>query len=347
VRAWIDIDNPPQVQYLTPFVDAFSRRGWEVLVTARDNGATHRLLAQRDLDFVSIGSSFGVHRMRKIAGVLSRALRLRSLVRAGGGASFLLCSSRSSAIASRSLGIPAFVVCDYEHVELCSYRFARAHLLFPDAIGGEVFAAKGFPRDHLLPFNGLKEDITFGNLPERIDVPRAVADPVRILVRPPAEESHYFDERTRSLLFELLGRLATAPDLEVVYTPRDPVQARHLGAHDWLRPPVVLTNPVPVLDLFASVDWVVSAGGTMLREAAYLGVPAVGLLQGELGRVDEHLASIGAIALVTCAAELDRIDWREPPRSQPIPHHPRLLEELAETVERRVRGIGSEAEGPE
>ena len=36
MRVWIDIDNPPQVQYLSPFERAFARLGAEVVVTARD-----------------------------------------------------------------------------------------------------------------------------------------------------------------------------------------------------------------------------------------------------------------------------------------------------------------------
>ena len=44
--AWIDIDNPPQVQYMVPFVDAFERRGLDVLVTARDYGFTTELLGR-------------------------------------------------------------------------------------------------------------------------------------------------------------------------------------------------------------------------------------------------------------------------------------------------------------
>ena len=47
VRVWIDVENPPQVQYLYPFVEAFRNRGAEVLLTARDYGNALELLRMR------------------------------------------------------------------------------------------------------------------------------------------------------------------------------------------------------------------------------------------------------------------------------------------------------------
>ena len=40
-------------------------------------------------------------------------------------------------------------------------------------------------------------------------------------------------------------------------------------------------------------DLVVSGGGTMVREAAVLGVPAVSCFEGRLGAVDQYLAQLG------------------------------------------------------
>ena len=49
---WIDVDNPPQVQYLLPFADAFRERGAGVVVTARAYGNAVELLEQRSSPFV-------------------------------------------------------------------------------------------------------------------------------------------------------------------------------------------------------------------------------------------------------------------------------------------------------
>jgi predicted glycosyltransferase len=340
MRVWLDIDNPPQARYLSPLAPAFRRRGHEVFVTARNNQITHELLSQSDIRFVSVGTAFGPTLPQKLIGVLRRAGSLRRRVRQAGNAKCLVSSSRSSALAARSLGIPAFIFCDYEHVELASYRLASAHLVFPDVIPPDVFVSKGFSEDRLLPFHGLKEDLTFAGL-----APRGVPPPelslegdeiFQVLIRPPADESHYSSHRSRDLLTALLDRLASRSDVRVVLSPRNPRQVSQLTTHRWAQEPVVLRRAVPTEHLFAAVDWVICGGGTMLREAAYLGVPAIGIFGGKPGSVDAYLTNVGAIRMVTLAEELDDIDWRGPVAPQPVPRNPDLIDELSHALEMRM-----------
>ena len=51
MRIWIDVENPPQVQYLTPLADAFRQAGADVVLTARDYGSTYALLEGRGVPF--------------------------------------------------------------------------------------------------------------------------------------------------------------------------------------------------------------------------------------------------------------------------------------------------------
>ncbi len=81
LRVWVDIDNPPQVQYLLPVAHAFVRRGDEVRLTARDYGITHELLQQRGETFEPVGRHFGGSLRAKILGTLGRAVRLWRLHR--------------------------------------------------------------------------------------------------------------------------------------------------------------------------------------------------------------------------------------------------------------------------
>jgi predicted glycosyltransferase len=343
MRVWIDIDNPPQVQYLTPFVDAFQRRGDEVVVTARDNGITYDLLRQSGAAFTPIGRTFGRSRTRKVVRGVIRATALMRHIHRQGGAALLLASSRPSALAACALGIPAFVICDYEHVELTSYRRSGTSLLFPDVIDGHVFREMGFPSNRLLPFHGLKEDITFARRSLDAPVPTELKERnglVRVLVRPPAEDSHYFNSRSRSLTDDVLDFLARATSVRVVLSPRHPVQAERLRRHRWVNDPVILSRAVPVVSLLRAVDWVICSGGTMLREAAYLGIPAIGIFGGPTGSVDAYLASLGAIRLVSDASELLDIDWRAERGEQIVPHHTELVEQIVERLVTRVLASG-------
>jgi predicted glycosyltransferase len=340
MRVWIDIDNPPQVQYLTPFVDSFARRRDDVIVTARDNGITYELLTQLGVTFTPIGREFGKGRIRKLMGGLGRAAALVRYVRRQGDTALLLASSRPSALAARALGIPAFVICDYEHVELTSYRRSGASLLFPDIIDSRIFREMGFPRGRLLPFHGLKEDITFARRSLTAPAPVELKERdglVRVLVRPPAEHSHYFSSRSRDLLDDVLNVLASASDVRVVLSPRHSAQVERLSSYRWINEPIVLKRAVPAVSLLTAVDWVICSGGTMLREAAYLGIPAIGIFGGPTGSVDAHLASLGAVQLVSDATEIAHVDWRAGRSRQIARHHADVVEQIIEKVVAHAR----------
>jgi predicted glycosyltransferase len=70
----------------------------------------------------------------------------------------------------------------------------------------------------------------------------------------------------------------------------------------------------------------------MLREAAYLGVPAISIFRSESGAVDRLLEQRGAVRFVTRVSDLDAVDWRVGSREPRVDHHPEILDELAELM---------------
>jgi predicted glycosyltransferase len=336
-RIWIDVDNPPQVQYLVPFVDAFRRRGASVVLTARDYGNALDLLRLRSLTFHAIGKESGRSTVAKVTGVLDRARQLSSLFKQQRRPDVVLSASRSSALAARWMGIPSYVISDYEYVDATFYRLTRSTILYPQVIDPAPFIQSGLRRDRLIPFRGIKEDISLAAMdlqaipahrfPEIVD-----QGLVRVLFRPPAEKSHYFDPKSLELSFEALGHLAKRPEAVVVFSPRHPWQREHLERFKWRNGPVVLEAPIPFVSLLKGVDLVVCSGGTMLREAAYLGVPAYSIFMSRIGGVDRHLASIGRVHLISSAQELSKIKLGRAPGLAPLVSNPRLLDELADFV---------------
>lgn len=330
MKVWIDVDNPPQVQYLAPFRRAFEQRGAEVVVTARDYGNTFELLRARDADFIPVGRSFGSSKLRKATGSLERAA---ALMRHVGRPNALLCASRSSAIAARTLGVPSFVVADYEHANVGVYTKTGSVFLHPESIASSAFTDRGMRADRLRSFRGLKEDVSFAGVD--LDAEPAY-DPggngaVRVLFRPPAEESHYYNGASRPLALALLEHLARA-GAKIVFSPRYPWQAEYVRGLPWRIEPTVLRVAVPFVSLLKGVDAVVSSGGTMLREAAYLGRPAYSILQSRIGGVDRHLERIGRVVFVSGPEEFDRIRLVRAGGLAPLAENPELLDELADTV---------------
>jgi uncharacterized protein len=337
VLLWVDIENQPQVQYLLPIVDAWRKQGMEAIVTARDYGATFESLHSRGAAFHAVGASYGASKRAKVLGVLKRSRQLTSLLKHNCVPDRLVCASRAGALAARRLRIPSFVISDYEYANLTFFRWAGSTILFPDVIDPSVFQRGGFSGDRLVSFQGLKEDITFAGIDIESVEPASFADHqtnglARVLVRPPAEESHYYTPHSRSLYLEVLAHIARDERAVVVLSPRYPRQADDLNGLSPANPPIVLSHPVPFLALLKAVDLVVCSGGTMLREAGYLGIPAFGIFKSRVGGVDRYLESIGRATLLTSDQELSRFEIKKASGLTPLKGNPHLVDELVEIV---------------
>lgn len=335
MRIWIDIENPPQVQYLLPLRPAFERLGADVVVTARDYGNAFELLEQSGTPYAPVGESYGAAKWQKVAGLAGRTARLARHLRKTGRPDASVSASRAAAVTGRLLRHPSFVIIDYEHVSLAVFRLSGSYVLHPDAIDASAFRERGIPERKLVSFRGLKEDLSFAGL----DVEREPAHElpaaeglVRALVRPAAEESHYYREESGQMTFRVLERLASDERAVVVFAPRYPRQAEYLSRFRWRNEPVVLDRAVPFVSLLKAVDLVVSSGGTMLREAAYLGVPAYSVFQGEIGGVDRHLAELGRLHLLSGVDDLDRLAVEKSGPLRPLSTNPGLVDEIAERV---------------
>jgi predicted glycosyltransferase len=324
------------VRYLLPCKALFERAGADVVVTARDDGATFRLLESEHVEFRAVGRQPGRSRRHKVAGLFRRARALAAFVRER-RPDLLLSASRPASLAARYLRLPAFLIGDYEFVDMTVQRVTRSYLLFPDVIDPRAW---GIRSDRLIPFRGIKEDLSFSGIALDDYPPHefaGVPDEVPLLLfRPPAEESHYHREESTTFAAELLGYLARQESVQVVYAPRYEYQTLALERHAWRRPPLVLREPVHFVSLLKAVDLVVSSGGTMLREAAYLGIPAYSIFQGRIGAVDRYLESIGRLRFVEGVGDFGSIALEEARRQPVLRQNPRLADELLAEITSRV-----------
>jgi uncharacterized protein len=339
VDVWIDIENPPQVQYLLPFRAAFENAGADVVVTARDHTVTLDLLRTQQIDFHSVGTAFGRRKVQKVRGLLDRSRRLLSLFDELGTPRLLLAVSRPAAVAARRLGIPSFVISDYEHASLAVYRLTGSYILHPEVIPADAFLRRGIRPDRLIAFPGLKEDITFStinleNCPAH-DFGIKEGD-AKVLFRPPAEDSHYYKNASGVLALALLDHLSQRNDAVVIFTPRHARQSEYLKRFTWKNRPIDLSRPIPFVPLLKAVDAVVSSGGTMIREAAYLGIPAYSILRSGIGGVDRHLESLGRVRVLSSPEDFDEITFRNGSRRPPMTRNSRILPDLVELMLERT-----------
>jgi predicted glycosyltransferase len=342
VLLWADIENEPQVQYLLPIVEACHERGADILVTARDYGATFELLESRGVSFSAVGTSYGASKSAKIAGLVRRSRDLAALLRRTAVPDSLVCASRAGAIVARRFGIPSYVISDYEYANLTLFRWARSTILHPDVIASQTYREAGFPANRLIPFRGLKEDITFADVDLDGVEPPPLGEPsgtlARVLVRPPAVDSHYYSRRSGHIYLEALEFVARDEHAVLVLAPRYPRQIADLDALAFANEPIVLEHPVPFLALLKAVDLILCSGGTMLREAAYLGIPAYSIFGSRVGAVDHYLESIGRATLLSSREDLTRIRIEKTPSLNPLRQNPALVDEVAAIVLRTPPG---------
>lgn len=140
-----------------------------------------------------------------------------------------------------------------------------------------------------------------------------------------------------NLLGSLLDQLAARDDLQVIFSPREPSQAALLDGRAWKVSPVVLLKTVPMVPLIKAVDWVVTGGGTMVREAAWLGVPGVTIFTGESPAVDEWLEQQGVLMRILEPKDVESVDWTRPSDMGAIEHHPEAIDSVADIVLSRSR----------
>jgi hypothetical protein len=151
-------------------------------------------------------------------------------------------------------------------------------------------------------------------------------------VRPPDDRSHYHRHASSELTRAALEHLARRDDVVVILSPRYPEQAELVQRLDWRTPPLVLDKAVPFQRLLAAVDAVLTGGGTMAREAAYLGVPSFSVYSGRIGAVDRFLEKSGRLVVLHDAATLDRLHIERSPRTRPLMSNPGAVDQIVEAV---------------
>jgi uncharacterized protein len=309
VKVWVDMTASAHVLVFRPLIEILRGRGDEVEITARDYAQTLELLELHGLvaDAV-IGRHGGRSRLQKARQMTHR---LSSLQRWAKGRDFDLALAHGShelTVTARRLGIPSSTTFDYEFATLQHQIGCRAatRVVVPEAIPPERLTRYGVRPPKLVQYPGLKEEYYLSDFePDRSLLDRFGVDEARVLVvlRPPPDVSLYH-RHSNPLFPQTLDHLGRLEDVHAFVLPRTSEQrefVRRLAL-----PSVILPeHAVDAQSLIALADVVVSAGGTMNREAAALGVPVYTTYGGRLGGVDEDLIRQGRLKPLTDPRALD------------------------------------------
>jgi hypothetical protein len=327
-RVWIDLTNSPHVVFFRPILRRLDEAGVEAVVTARDFAQTLGLLERFGIRHTVIGRHGGASLRGKSLGLLRRSTALVRFGRGRGLGQAVSHGSNDLAVAARLLRLHSTVLHDYEGatgMHRINFRLADKVML-PEVIPFAALARLGLDEGRYRPYAGLKEQVALADFePDEGVLEELGLDRGRpiVVLRPPATMSLYHRGLENTVFDDVLARLL-AEDAQVVLLPRTPEQAvTFAGA----RGVVIPERPVDGPSLVWNADAVISAGGTMNREAAVLGVPTWTTFAGSLGAVDRWLVEQGRMQVLARAEDLVIV------KRQPTP--PRF-EALADAVTQEI-----------
>jgi hypothetical protein len=326
VKVWVDLTNSPHVLVLAPIIRRLQQQGHEVQVTARDFAQTLELCERLGIGYYAIGHHRGAALADKARGLADRSWQL---VRFAMRRHFDLAIGHGSndiSVASRLLRIPCSTMFDYEWATIqhnVNCRLAQA-VVVPEVIPAERLARYG-AAGKLRRYAGLKEEYYLYDFEPDPAVLRELglnpAEPIAVVRTPPAVSLYHRFEN--DLFGQVLERLQGA---QTVVLPRTAEQREELArAGGFLVP----EHAIDAQSLIAHADLVVSAGGTMNREAVALGTPVFTVFEGRLGAVDERLIEEGRLRRLERADQVELVKREAGQRGlQRIRRNPRLLVDL-------------------
>jgi predicted glycosyltransferase len=317
MRIWIDLANSPHVPFFRSLANELTKRDHEVVVTARDFAETVGLAAAAGFAPEVIGGYGGGKLSGKAGNLMQRGL---ALARWGRGRNLDLALSHNSysqILAARALSLRTVTLMDYEHQPANHLAFRMAsRIIVPRAFPEAALSKFGASPAKVRRYDGIKEDVYLADFKADPKFEKTLFElgvrqgDLLVTVRPPAGEALY--HRFENELFDQLLKRLTASAARVLLLPRNDSQRQAYGAR-YDSKLILPESPVDGANLIAYSDLVVSAGGTMNREAAALGVPAASIYLGQWAAVDEQLVNEG---------RLQRIRTPDDVRNLPIQKKP-------------------------
>ncbi len=292
----------------------------EAVVTARDFAQTLGLLERYGIAHSVIGRHGGASVAGKGMGLVRRSGALLRFGRGTGITQAVSHGSNDLAIAARTLRLHSTVLHDYEGasgMHRINFRLA-SKVMMPDVIPYAALAGYGLAERRFRPYHGLKEQVALSDFsPDEgvyaelgLDRERSIA-----VLRPPATMSLYHRGIENTVFDDVLIRLLDG-DSQVVLLPRTAEQGKAFAGRTGV---IIPARPVDGPSLVWAADVVISAGGTMNREAAVLGVPTWTTFAGQLGAVDRALIESGRMRVLERADDITVVKReRQAPRFEAI-----------------------------
>lgn len=298
---WIDLDNSPHILFFDPIIKELERRGHHVVITVRDYAQAIGLANLFKLNYQPLGKHYGKNSLMKVIGLVIRAFQMLPVYFKHKPDVAFSHGSRSQLLFSRLIGLSNIIAIDYEFVKF--FPLLKSSLGIVPEVLPEQFGKKYFKKTVTYP--GIKEDVYVSRFdvdPDFLHKINVSSDSILVTVRPPATSAHYHNPKSDEHFKKTMLYLCQTDNIKVLLLPRTKDQAQsireeyaqYFEEQKMFIPDQVLNG----LNLVWYSDLVISGGGTMIREATALGVPAYSIFGGQTGAVDRFLEESGRLKLI-------------------------------------------------
>ena len=307
-KIWIDLDNSPHAPFFKPIIEELNKRGYQVVLSARDCFQVCGLADLFDYKYSRIGRHYGKNKILKVLGTIFRSLQLLPFAYKEKPALAVSHGSRAQLIAGGILRIPVVVIFDYEHAKALPFIIPD-WVMAPDVIPTEAIS---FDKKRLLRYPGIKEDVYVPTHKPELEIWKkfGIKDgEILVTIRPPATEAHYHNPEADVLFVEVVETLGKHRNVRMVILPRNEKKQTAFIKTKWSdwcdkRKIIIPEHVVNGLDLMWHSDFVVSGGGTMNREAAALGVPVYTIFRGKTATIDRYLSDSGRLTFLETVEDI-------------------------------------------
>lgn len=322
MRLWIDLANSPHVPFFKALAARFVERGHEIETTARAFAETVPLANAAGFDAQVVGAHGGRQVSAKAGNLMSRAWSLATWARKRNFDLAISHNSYSQILAARALRIRRVTLMDYEYQPANHLAFRlTSRIIVPASFPARRLRRYGASVGKVRRYHGTKEDVYLADFQPDPAFAKELCelgvrpDNVLVLMRPPAHDALY--HRFQNNLFdEALALLLGRENVQVVLLPRNETQRATYAprANDRL---IVPAKPLDGANLIAASDLVISAGGTINREAAALGVPVASIYAGQWAAVDQELVKEGRLERIAGPEDLHKLQVQRKFSSKP------------------------------
>jgi len=337
MKIWIDLANAPHVLFFTPIIKTLTSRDNDLFVTMRDFNQTKELAERYNIKGELVGQHGGRSYVLKSFNLMKRSLQLFNY---GHGREIELAVSHNSythAIAGRLIGAKVVTLMDFEGQPANHIAFRLANkVIVPDSFPDKYLKKFGATLKKTYKYKGFKEQVYLSDfkpstsflsdLIGSCDLPEdwKIDNTILVVIRTPATMAayHHFGNPAFD---ELLRKLHGKKDLTVILLPRSLEDKKHF--HKQFPNLKIPKYPLRGSDLVYYADLVISAGGTMNREAAILGTPAYTIFAGHIPAVDKKLIEMERLIYISSEDDLNHIKY-EKKKPRQILSNPNLCQEI-------------------